>query len=151
MKNKLALAISIAAVAHSGQLDKGGKPYILHPLHLMNQLLFDKDLATIAVLHDVVEDTYISLDYLKALGFNDRVVSALVLLTHDSTTPYVDYIDEICTNYDAVLVKRKDLEHNSDITRLKGVTDKDLERMKKYHKAFVRLTEAKKEHQMHWI
>lgn len=143
-QQQLALAISIAADAHYGQFDKGGKPYILHPLKLMNELLWDLQLATIAVLHDVEEDTGVSL---VGRGFSPRVMSALALLKHDSRDSYEDYIEKVCTNLDAITVKRKDLEHNSCITRLKGVTPKDLARVDKYHKAFVRLTEAKRNFQ----
>lgn len=138
-QKQLAKAIEIATTAHSGQFDKGGKPYILHPLHLMNQLMFDVELATIAVLHDVVEDSEVAIGGLITAGFSDRVVSALELLTHLPDKSYEDYIEGICNNYDAIRVKRKDLQHNSDITRLKGVKPKDLARMEKYHKAFIKL------------
>ncbi len=143
-KKMLGLAIEIAVAAHKGQVDKGGLPYILHPLHLMNQLMFDLELAIIAVLHDVVEDSQWSLEALKAQGFSPRVIAALDLLTHEKGDSYSEYIAKIATNLDAVRVKRKDLEHNSDITRLKGLRDKDLERMAKYHKAFMDLGEAKR-------
>ena len=139
----LSLAISIATKAHEGQYDRGGKPYILHPLHLMTQLLFDTELASIAVLHDVVEDSDVTLDDLTRQGFSPRIVSALRLLTHEPGVSYAGYIEGICGSYDAIRVKRKDLEHNSDITRLKGITEKDLVRTKKYHAAFIRLTKAK--------
>ena len=76
---QLSLAIKIATEAHYGQFDKGGKPYILHPLHLMNQLMYDIQLATIAVLHDVVEDSDITLDDLDSMGFSPRILNALNL------------------------------------------------------------------------
>lgn len=143
-QEQLSAAIVIAATAHDKQYDKGGKPYILHPLHLMNQLMFDTQLATIAVLHDVVEDSAITFGALKGDGFSERVIAALECLTHKESDTYPIYISIICGNYDAIRVKRKDLEHNSDITRLKGIEPKDLARMAKYHGAFVRLTEAKR-------
>ena len=143
MMKLLSKAIKIATDAHDGVLDKGGKPYILHPLHLMHQLMFDTELAIIAVLHDVVEDSGWTIDELRDEGFPDRVLEALDLLTHKPEDSYETYIIAISDNYDAIRVKRKDLEHNSDITRLKGVTPKDLERMKKYHKAFMFLGAAK--------
>lgn len=144
-QKQLALAIKIASNAHHGQFDRGGNPYVLHPLHLMNQLLWSTDLATIAVLHDVVEDTDVTFEYLKDKGFSKRVLDALKLLTHADGESYDEYITKMLNNLDAVLVKRKDLEHNSDITRLKNkvLTEKDLARTAKYHKAFLRLTEAK--------
>ena len=141
---QLAEAIKIATNAHAGQFDKGGKPYILHPLHLMNQTLFDVQLATIAVLHDVVEDTNISIEDLREAGMSLRVMYAVFLLTHNDDDTYEEYIDRVCTNIDAIRIKRKDLEHNSHITRLKGIKTKDTERMKKYHKAFMLLTNAKR-------
>lgn len=148
-EQQLNLAINIASHAHLNQYDKGGKPYILHPLYVMNQLLFDLELATIGVLHDVVEDCEeIDIKHLESEGFSERVTKALELLTHNPSDDYLDvYIQGICTNYDAIRVKRKDLEHNSDITRLKGVMPKDTARLKKYHEAFILLNRAKKEFQ----
>lgn len=142
-QEQLGLAITIAVKAHEGQFDKGGHPYILHPLHLMHRLKYDLQLATIAVLHDVIEDSDIDLTYLRDMGFSERVLVALDLLTHKKGVSYEDYIKNIASNFDTIRVKRKDLEHNSDITRLKGVTDKDLKRMEKYHKSFLYLGEAK--------
>lgn len=147
-QQQLASAIQIAASVHEKQFDKGGKPYILHPLHLMNQLLFDTQLATIAVLHDVIEDSdgAVTLESLKHEGFSQRVLNAIELLTHRKGSDYLqDYIKGICTNYDAIRVKRKDLEHNANITRLKGIRAKDLARIEKYHKAFFMLEEAKEQ------
>ena len=147
LQEHLALAVKIASQAHLGQYDKQGKAYILHPLHLMNQFLFDTELAIIAVLHDVVEDSDVTLAELNRLGFTFRVTSALLLLTHEKGKSYEDYIKCICTNYDAIRVKRKDITHNSSVTRLKGVTGKDQARILKYHKAYLRLGEAKQQHQ----
>jgi len=141
-QEQLETAIRIAVSAHARQYDKGGKPYILHPLHLMSQLMFDIQLATIAVLHDVIEDSDYTIGALIDRGFSNRVIIAVAILTHGDES-YVDYINDIAGNYDAIRVKRKDLEHNSDITRLKGVTDKDLARIEKYHKAFLHLGRAR--------
>ena len=145
-QQQLAEAIEMASKVHLGQFDKGGNPYILHPLHLMSQLLFDTQLATVAVLHDVVEDSdgLVTLNDLRNYGYSERVVVAVSLLTHKEGDDYIEnYIKNICSNYDAIRVKRKDLEHNSDITRLKGISQKDLTRMAKYHKAFIILGDAK--------
>ena len=145
IQEQLARGIQIATDAHAYQFDKSGKPYILHPLHIMAQLLFDTQLATIGVLHDVIEDSDITIEDLREEGFSDRVLDALELLTHVSGENYlVVYIQRITSNYDAIRVKRKDLEHNSDITRLKGITPRDIARIEKYHKAFLILGEAKK-------
>ena len=144
-QEQLGLAIAIAVDAHDGQYDKGGFPYILHPLHLMHKVMYDLQLATIAVLHDVIEDSNgrFTIEKLRDLGFSERVLTALDLLTHKKGVPYEDYIEGIASNFDAMRVKRKDLEHNSDITRLKGITNKDHQRVQKYHKAFMRLSVAK--------
>lgn len=142
----LSKAIRIASEAHEKVLDKGGSPYILHPLRLMFRLRTDDpELMCVAVLHDVVEDSEWTIDSLRHEGFTERTLTALSLLTHDDGSPYDQYIDEIATNLDAIMVKMEDLRDNSDITRLKGVTEKDLKRTEKYHKSFMRLKEAKKE------
>ena len=112
----------------------------------MTQLLFDVELATIAVLHDVIEDSagVYTIESLKHLGFTDRVLRALALLTHNKSDDYLDvYIVNMTKNYDAIRVKRKDLAHNSDITRLVGIREKDLARIAKYHQAYLMLEAAK--------
>lgn len=139
----LDIAIGIAVTAHEGVFDKGGRPYILHPLHLMKKLLFDIELAQIAVLHDVIEDSDVTIEDLIVIGFTKRVTDALDLLTHKLEDTYGEYINKIATNFDAIRVKRKDLEHNSDITRLKGIRARDIERIGKYHKAFLFLGKAR--------
>ena len=138
-QEQLAMAIWVATNGHKGQFDKGDKPYILHPLHVMNELMFDPELAAMGVMHDVVEDTTYSMAQLRGIGFSDRIIDGLTLLTHTKGVSYEDYIDAIGTSLDAIRVKRKDLEHNSNITRLKGVSAKDIARMEKYHKAFIQL------------
>jgi hypothetical protein len=145
VNTELAAAIELATEAHKGAFDKGGNPYILHPLHVMSGLMFDKGLAIMGVLHDVVEDTDITLEDLTAMGFSTRTTDALALLTHLPEDSYDDYIYKIAGSYDAIRVKRKDLEHNSDITRLKGVRKKDMKRLEKYCKAFNYLGEVKRD------
>ncbi len=141
---KLDKAISIAAQAFEGEYDKSGRPYILHCLEVMNNVdkYDDDELRIIAVLHDLIEDTHWDLDdvYVR-LNATDRVIAALRLLTHDNGVTYDDYIAGICLNQDAIKVKLVDIEHNSSILRLKGVRDKDLERIVKYHRAYLRLKE----------
>lgn len=141
---QLDLGIKVAVDAHCLTFDKGGKPYILHPLHLMNQLMFDPELACIAVMHDVIEDSDFTLGILEGMGFSPRVLMALDLLTHFEGESYEDYIDGMRNNIDAIRVKRKDLQHNSDITRLKDLTAKSEARIVKYHKAFTKLGEFKR-------
>lgn len=136
-------ALTIAVLGHQDQYDKRGVPYIFHPLHLALQLMYDIELAIIAILHDVVEDTDWTIEKLREHGFSERVLVALELLTHKEEDSYEMYIARMCDNYDCIRVKRKDLSHNSDITRLKGVGPKDLARIEKYHRAFLTLGEAK--------
>lgn len=138
------LALLISVDAHLGVRDKGGKAYIRHPMFVANELMYDLELATIGLLHDVVEDSEYTIDDIKTLGFSCRVVEALVLLTHKKGVPYEVYIEQICSNIDAIRVKRKDLKHNSDINRMKGLRDKDFERQKKYFIAYKKLGEAKR-------
>lgn len=138
--NLLAKAISIAAQAHEKQLDKGGKAYILHPLRILMRLRTeDAELMQVAALHDVMEDSDWTLHELVDLGFSHRVITALGLLTHNPKQPYGYYIEDIGANEYATRVKLEDLRDNSDITRLKGVTPKDIARVEKYHKAYTYL------------
>lgn len=146
--NMLGKAISIAADGHLNVEDKGGKPYILHPIRLMMRLRTDdQELMSIAILHDVVEDTEWTLQQLANLGFSKRVIDALDCLTHRDGEPYEEYIERIGTNIDAIHVKLEDLRDNSDITRLRGISDKDLLRTRKYHKSFVRLKQLREIHE----
>lgn len=139
--NKLALAIHIAAEAFKDKVDKAGKPYILHCLRVMNNVdQNDDELMQIAVLHDIIEDTDYTSNKLRKLNFSDRVIDALILLTHDKNESYDDYIRFLSINQDATKVKLADLIDNSNITRLKGLRKKDFLRMEKYHKAFIYLS-----------
>lgn len=142
----LAVAIAIAADAFRDTTDKAGEPYILHCLRVMNRLhTRDKELQSVAILHDVVEDTEITIADLRKMGFSDRVLEAVALLSHDKENmSYEDYIGRVAQNEDARLVKISDLRDNSDITRLKGISQKDMERMEKYHWAYTYLKNIKR-------
>lgn len=140
--NLLGTAIAIASCVHESQKDKGGNAYILHPMRIMMRLRTDdEELMQIAILHDVVEDSKgeWTIDRLWGEGFSARVCGALELLTHDHNDSYEEYIKKISTNKDALRVKLEDLRDNSDITRLKGVRQKDFERVIKYNKAYAYL------------
>lgn len=138
--NKLALAISITARAFENKVDKAGQPYILHCLRVMNGVdQNDQDLMCAAVMHDLIEDTDTKLSYLTDLGFSDRVIGILYLVTHDKKTPYDEYIKAIAVSKDAREIKLADLKDNSDITRLKGLRKKDIDRIEKYHRAYIYL------------
>jgi len=137
----LATAIALAADRHRSQVDKGGRPYILHPLKVMHYIRAedDEDLQCIAVMHDLLEDTDTTFEELVGLGFSDRVIAALRLLTRMPGQTEAEYMAGVLTSTDAVRVKLADLRHNSDIRRLKGIGAKDVERMKKYHAAYLTL------------
>ena len=137
-------AIAIAANAFVGKYDKAGQPYILHCLAVMNGVKRwnNEELSIGAVLHDLVEDTNWTFDQLEQEGASKRVIKMLRLVTRTAGKSYEDEINEICTDFDAIRIKMSDLEHNSDITRLKGIRDKDLERMVKYNKAYHQLQDA---------
>ena len=136
---KLALAISITAKAFEDKLDKGGTPYILHCLHVMNNTEGDEDVKCAAVMHDLIEDTEYTYEDLLQLKFSEKTVGILKLLTHEKETPYMEYIKGIIVSEGATRIKCADLEHNSNITRLKGVTEKDLNRVELYHRAYLYL------------
>lgn len=141
--NMLAKAIQIAATAHLNQVDKGGKPYILHPLWVMDKVRhLGEDYMIVAVLHDVIEDAVDPMEIYNDLikeGFNQNIMYSLRLLCHDDDMSYEDYIKAISTDPIARAVKLRDLEHNSKITRLKGLRKKDFDRLEKYHKAYTYL------------
>ena len=131
-------ALKICFEAHKEQSDKTGMPYVFHPFHLAEQMK-DETTTIVALLHDVVEDTEITLDDLRNEGFNSEVIDALTLLTHDPAIPYMDYVEKIKTNHVAKAVKLADLAHNSDMTRFDTITDFDIKRNEKYKEAIKRL------------
>ena len=132
-------AINIAYSAHMGQKDKFGIPYIFHPIHLAESMETE-DECIVAILHDVVEDTDVTFEELEK-EFSKKVIDALKLLTHDKKTPYKEYILNLKENPIAKKVKLADLKHNSDTTRLKYITPKDIIRSKKYKNAIKILSE----------
>jgi len=127
-------AIRIAYNAHQGQWDKSGIPYIFHPYHLAEQMDTEETVIT-ALLHDVMEDTPVTLEELRDAGFSEEVLTALVLLTHDRDVPYMDYIQALKGNHIARKVKLADLRHNSDVSRLLEVDTWMREHLIKYRKA----------------
>jgi len=133
----LAKAIALAATAHQDQCDRAGRPYILHPIKVMHYLRSEDDeLKAIAVLHDVVEDTEVTLEHLAAWGMSERIIAGVRAMTKLPEQTYDDYLAQILLNPDAILVKMADLRHNSDIRRLKGISQKDIQRIEKYNKMY---------------
>jgi Guanosine polyphosphate pyrophosphohydrolases/synthetases len=135
-------AIGIAYEAHHGQFDKVGVPYIHHPLHLAEQMP-DELCCCVALLHDVVEDSDITLEQLSAMGIPDEALQVLQLLTHDPAEPYMQYVERIAANPTAKSVKLADLAHNSDTTRLTVIDERMQARLDKYHQAIAYLHNAK--------
>ncbi|MBR3555697.1 MAG: bifunctional (p)ppGpp synthetase/guanosine-3',5'-bis(diphosphate) 3'-pyrophosphohydrolase [Oscillospiraceae bacterium] len=131
-------AMKLCFEAHKEQKDKSGMPYVFHPYHLAEQME-DEDTTVTALLHDVLEDTPLTLEDLRAMGFNERVLEALALMTHDDSIPYMDYVAKLRTNEIARAVKLADLRHNSDLTRLDTVDDRALRRAGKYRQAIALL------------
>lgn len=127
-------AMRIAFDAHKEQVDKTGLPYIFHPFHLAEQMT-DEVTTCVALLHDAVEDTDITFEQLAAEGFTEEMLSALRLLTHDHSVPYIDYVREIKENPIAKAVKLADLRHNSDLSRMDIIDETAIERTDKYKQA----------------
>lgn len=153
----LSKAILIATLAHEGQFDKGGKPYILHPLTVLHKLgTDDEETQAAAVLHDVIEDCtgktiyiggapkVISFAMLIEEGMSDAVVDAVRRLTKMPGQTYEEYQAEVLGSVRAMAVKKEDLRTNSDLRRLKSrtITEKDTARVAKYM-AFYALIESK--------
>ncbi|MDO4538052.1 MAG: GTP pyrophosphokinase [Coriobacteriales bacterium] len=131
---KTKAAMRLAYQAHAGQTDRAGLPYIFHPYHLAEQM-HTEDEVCVALLHDVLEDTDKSEADLRAAGMSEEVLAALRLLTHDPSVPYRDYVARLADNPLAHVVKIADLRHNSDLSRLDKVSDKDRARVRKYAQA----------------
>jgi (p)ppGpp synthase/HD superfamily hydrolase len=149
---QLAAMLSLAANRHHGQFDKGGRPYILHPLKVMHYTNSDdEEIQCIALGHGLIEYTYSNMAAgvaaLRKLGFSTRVILGIVLLTKRPDQTYEKYKECVKTNLDAVIVKMADLTHNSDIRRLKGATDRGFERVKRYQQFYLELSEILKNHE----
>ena len=137
------MALKLCFEAHKEQIDKTGLPYVFHPFHLAEQMT--DELSTVcALLHDVIEDTDYTAEDLTALGFDEKVIEVLGLLTHEDGVPYMDYVKKLSSNETAVKVKIADLKHNSDLTRLDVVDEWALKRQQKYEAALEFLLSLKK-------
>jgi (p)ppGpp synthase/HD superfamily hydrolase len=141
MSAKLEDAIILAVQAHRGQVDRGGQPYVLHLLRVM---LRQTETAgrIVAVLHDALEDTHLTLSHLKQSGFDDEVCQAVDCLTRRRDEKYEDGIDRIAENPLARRVKLADLEDNMDVRRLSSLDDKSLHRLARYKAAWDKLRAA---------
>ena len=133
-------ALRLCFDAHKEQVDKTGLPYVFHPFHLAEQMT-DEATAVCALLHDVVEDTEMTLEDLAAMDFGSDVIEALRLLTHDPSVPYFDYVAALSQNPIARRVKLADLRHNSDLSRMDEIDEWALARTEKYKTAIKMLEE----------
>jgi len=135
-------AIALAVEAHKDQRDQSGQPYILHPLRVMFSC--DTEIERIvAVLHDVVEDTPHTFDDLRKRGYSEEVIAALDCVTKREGESYEQFVERAAANPIARQVKLADLKDNMDIRRLSAIQDRDIERLRKYLKAWKRLTGSK--------
>lgn len=138
MDELLHRAVEIAMQAHEGQTDKSGRPYIEHPLRVMEMGSCCEE-RIVGVLHDVVEDSSWTLLQLRAEGFSEEIVEAVDALTRRDGETYERFIARVARNSLAVAVKLNDLTDNMDIRRLPYISDKDVKRLKRYLKAYKRL------------
>lgn len=133
--NRLEYFLQIAVLAHAGQVDKGGAPYILHPLRVMAKVKGEAQ-KIVAVLHDVVEDCPDwTLERLEGEGLMPHELEALAALTKQPREEKFDYYQRVSKNPIAINVKLADLEDNLDVTRLGELTKKDFERIVEYKSA----------------
>lgn len=141
--NDVEKALSIARKAHAGQIDKAGCEYINHPIHVADSLNTE-DEKIVAYLHDVVEDSSMTIEDLSREGFSETIIQAIAAITKRKHESYERYIKRIANNPLARKVKIADLRHNSDLTRLKKITANDIARAEKYQKCLNYLLEIEK-------
>lgn len=145
----LAKMLKICVEKFDGHFDKAGMPYIFHLLKVMHYVKSDdEELQCIALGHDLVEDIFASdheagYSFLRREGFSDRVINGIRNLTKIAGEELDVYVERVKSSLDSIIVKLADLRHNSDIRRLKGLRDKDIERVRKYHWMHLELTTAK--------
>lgn len=141
---QLSKMLMLAVTRHNGQFEKGGRPYILHPLKVMHYLKSDdEELQCIALGHDLVEDCFKTveegLQYLYTQGFSSRIIRGIEAMTKYPGEAFEMYKARVKANPDAIKVKMADLRHNTDIRRLKGISEKDISRMRRYHEFYLEL------------
>lgn len=135
----LNLAIAIAHKAHTNQVDKAGRAYILHPLTVMAQM-DTVESKIVAVLHDAIEDSELTIDQLTEQGFPQLITEAILAISKFDGELYADYLVRVMSNAIARKVKIADVTHNMDISRIANPTAKDFQRLEKYKKILQELT-----------
>lgn len=139
----LSKMIMLAATKHMGQFDKQDKPYILHCMAVLTLLGPDADeeLQCIAVGHDLIEDTDVTYQDLRDMGFTERIISGISSVTKVRGETWEEYKAKVKANMDGRKVKRADLTHNSSIERQKGTEEKDKDRIIRYFQFYNELKE----------
>jgi (p)ppGpp synthase/HD superfamily hydrolase len=136
----LARAIALAAAAHALQIDKSGKPYVLHPVRVMQRVQRESwETQIVAVLHDVVEDTWVTLDMLRSMEFSDSVVAGVDAMSQRPGESYIDYVERCALDPIGAVVKLADLDDNCDPIRAWAGRDRAME---KYSRARVIIERA---------
>ncbi|MBR3310536.1 MAG: GTP pyrophosphokinase [Solobacterium sp.] len=133
-------ALQIAYNAHHDQLDKGGNAYFLHPVFVALQMDTEEEKIT-GILHDVIEDTDVTLEDLKRQGFSENVIAAVDAMTRREDETYMEFIKRLSVNEIARHVKIQDIRNNMDLTRIPEPTKKDWDRMEVYMQALTYLEE----------
>ena len=128
-------ALRIAIKSHEGQKDKSGREYIMHPIRVAERCS-DPRAKIVALLHDTIEDTEVTVDYLREQGFPEEIINGIRSVTKRDGESYEDFVRRAAENEIGIIVKKADLEDNMDIRRLQEITDKDVERLRKYLKAW---------------
>ena len=135
MENLIKKAYEICLLAHQGQTDKMGMPYHLHPERVAGRCSTDAEII-VALLHDTIEDTNITAEFLLKQGFPEEIVEAILSVTKRESENYDDFVARAKMNPIGRIVKIHDLEDNMDIRRLNELSDKSVERLRKYLKAY---------------
>jgi len=132
-------ALRIAIHAHKGQVDKAGREYVMHPIRVAERCK-DPRAKIVALLHDTIEDTGVTEEYLRREGFPDEIISGVLSVTKRDKEEYDDFVRRAAENTIGKEVKIADLEDNMDIRRLPEMTDYDVARLRKYLRAWQFLT-----------
>lgn len=141
IQNKIEIARDICRYAHAGQTDKAGQPYYMHPEQVA-EFINEPKAKIAALLHDVLEDTDFPVSVLVCV-FGNEITDALLLLKHDKSVPYLEYIENLKSNKTARAVKAADLRHNMNLSRIPNPSEKDYKRLEKYKKALAILEGAR--------
>ncbi|MFJ8528390.1 hypothetical protein [Bacillus sp. NPDC094106] len=134
-------AIQIAYEAHKEQMDKGGNPYILHPLHVMNQLE-TIDEKIVGVLHDTKEDAGLTDEFFRSEGFPERIIQGIDSVTRRPGETYMEFIKRSSEDELGRKVKKEDILHNMDLSRISVITEKHISLQKRYKKGLDFLNQA---------